>query len=218
MKRITIHAIFIYAFFGTTMMLTSCDDDLETDDLAPFFNLEFINQTAINSLTPLIDSLDTSITSITDSLSFLDSLTNAGDTRDFTDNIEALTTTRTLLSANRTEAQSLLDDAESGLLLINSIATFEGDEPRVFQDSASEYTLPLNANANSSIFRISIGNMIYTLETEYERNTIVKERSVIVEALNFNVIEEGTSFNNVTLVCQDTVNCTSNEATVTLFF
>lgn len=211
-------SFFVVSICLICSFFVACDDELETDDIAPFFNLIFINQTAIDSLSPLVEGFESELTSINDSLSVLDSLTNAGDTRDFTANIAALTASRTSITGQLTDSQSLLTDAENGNLLINSVATLTGSGTRVFEDSLTEYTLPLNASANSSLYRISIGNAVYSLETEYERNTLVQERSVIIEALNFNIIEEGTSFNDFTLVCGDTVNCTSNEATVTLFF
>lgn len=206
------------AFVTSVLLLAACDNELETENIAPFFNLKFINKTLIDSLEPIIEDLDTQIDTIDSRLSNLDSLINAGDMRDFTDSIAGLTESRTTLSASLSEAQASFDDAEDGLVLINSVATFEGDEARVFEDSMSDYTLPLNAAANSSLYRISLGGIIYTLETEYTRNTVVRERTVFVEALDFHVIEEGTSFLSSSLACGDSINCTSDEATVTLFF
>lgn len=218
MRRMYRPIVFVFFVVSTSLLLMSCDDELDTDGLAPFFRLEFINQTLSNSIEPIVADLNEQIDLIDSSIVILDSITNSEDPRDFTDSISQLNETRSLLIDERTENQDILDDIDEGLVLINSVAVFGGDSVLTFEDSLSSYAFQLNPNTNSSFYRISLGGTIYDLEAEYTRNTVVRERSVRVEALNFKIIDEGTSFIDFAVNNSDTINFSSNEATVTLFF
>lgn len=197
-------------------LVSSCEDnDLETRGIDPFFRIQFINQSRINALDIRIANIDTRIGIIDDSLGLLDTL-NIGI--DFTADIERLNTEKTNLNAQKSDFNSTKGIIASGSLVVNSITSPSGIDPKLPGiDSANLFSIPLNPAEDVSDYDISIAGTVYDLQASYTRNTIIDQRTVIVEALDLSL-----SSNSLEIVLpieyQDSLSNKSNDAIVTVLF
>jgi len=210
-------SIILLAFICPYLWLAvACEDsELETDNADPFMRIVFINQDSLEALTELIADIDADIKIIDDSLAVLAPLNENGD---FDENIASLNSQKTTINNEKTDYNTTIAIIRRGSVAVSSINSPEGINTIVPPvDSAEVFTVPLNSGADFSNFVISLDGELYNLEATYSRSTIVRQRTVIVEANNLKVMSE--DFNDVVPLCKDSAEtCTSNETTVTLYF
>ena len=202
--------------FSYAWLAVACEDaELETENIDPFMRVVFINDDSLQTLTGLVADLDISILELTNRL---DSLDTVNVDNQFDSLISVLDSTRDVSNSERAGFTTTISVIERGSVSISSITSPEGVNPLLpSPDSTEVFIFPLNAGANFSNFVVSLDGRFYTLETTYERSTLMEQRTIIVEANNLRVTSD--DFNDVSLLCRDSANtCISNETTVTLYF
>ncbi len=209
--------IFLTWLFGYAWLAVACEDaELDTENIDPFMRVVFINDDSLQVLNLLVADIDTTVADIT---GVLDSLDTVNVDNQFDSLISALDSTRRILNRDRNGFATTISDIQSGSVMISSITSPDGVTPLIPPvDSAEVFVFPLNAGADFSNFVVSLDGRFYTLETTYERSTLMEQRTVIVEASNLIVTSD--DFDSLTQQCLDTATttCISNETVVTLYF
>jgi len=217
MKKAT--DILLILILGCLSIISCEDDTLEIDGLSPKIEARFINNDSLAKVNAAIAVIDTTLEDIEDSVAYLDSLILAGDPTDFSDNFQSLNIMESQLNDDKSDLQSVRSTIISGEVYIESIAgtggtdEIEFDDPR---DSNSVFNLPLNVNADISQFLILIQDTQYSVTFNYERDTLVREGNIFIEASNIKLVGF-TALDSVRFPC-DTLNCKSFEARATLYF
>lgn len=195
--------------------MEACDEaEPEIRGIDPFFKIRFINADSINSLNIIIDEIDTRVDIIDDSLALLDTLNNGTD---FTEDITRLTIEKALINSEKSEFNRTISLIETGSVVVNSITSTSGIDAKIPGiDSTTLFSVPLNPAADFSDFEISLGGKLFDLQTKYTRNTVTKERTVIVEALDLEL--SSTLFESLLLEYEDTLSNNSIDAVVTAYF
>ncbi|MTI22915.1 hypothetical protein E1176_17920 [Fulvivirga sp. RKSG066] len=214
MKRFTDVLLVVLLSLGA---LVACEDnELEIDGKTPSIRAKFINADSLNYLDSVTTILSAQITDIDDSVFILDSLVQAGDSTDYTQNFETLEDLKSELSAERSDFNQIKTLINSGDVKLDLITGFGAEAELLFEDSATAYRLPLNINSDISEFLIKIENMSHGVSFIYDRDTVVAEGKIFIEATNIKVRDINV-FDSVRFPC-DTLNCNSNEASITLYF
>ena len=130
---------------------------------------------------------------------FIDGLT---DLRGTAENLtEALSALRIVLSRQ-------ISDQENGLVLIDRLLNVDSNLDSIFQDSAANYSLPLNFTSNLAEYYISINGITDTLELGYDLfDEIDPDHRVLRRAQNIEV--KSHSFDSLVISC-DSVNFDCN--------
>ena len=214
MKNITDILLFLsFSFF----VLISCqEEELKIENLSPSVRAKFVNADSLSQLDSLIIDIDTLIAMNTDSAARLDTLIVNGDSTDYSANFESLDDESDSLKSRRSFFNSVKTKINSGLLLVDRITGVGAEELTFDGDSLTRFNLPLDVNANFSEVFIEIEGILYTVSFTYQRDTVVSEGVIRIEANNLN-ISTTTGFDSIYFFC-DTVNCNANEASATFFF
>ncbi|TRX61711.1 hypothetical protein FNH22_02725 [Fulvivirga sp. M361] len=204
------------AFLSLCVLIValSCEDtEPEIDNIDPFLNIVFINGDSLDQLNALIEEIDLTVKDIDDTIAILalDSVI------DRTETIDSLNEEKAALNTTKSAFNLTVTDIESGSVRVFGISSPAGINPIIpSPDSAEIFRIPLNPAEDISEFEISLEGQQYDLKATYERNTVVEQRTVIVEAFLTDVISESLE---ITYICQDSsTTCTSNETTVTARF
>jgi len=213
-KNITdILLFFCFAFF----VFISCEEqELEIDNLSPSVSAKFVNADSLQKLDVLIADINEQIAQITDSSEVLDSLIDSGDPIDYSANFESLDDKEDSLKSAKSTYNSVKTTINSGLLLVDQITGSGADALTFDGDSLTGYNLPLDVRSDFSELLIEIQGNAYSVNFSYQRDTILAEGAIIIEANNLNIVN-ATGFDSVYFFC-DTINCNSNEASATFFF
>ncbi len=217
MKNLSIIILLIPFFY----LVTACEDaELETQNIDPFVRIQFINGDSLSTLSNIVANINAEISNIDDSLNLLDSLIrldtlNTGP--DFTENIERLNNNLNELNSEKSEFDVIIDVIESGSLVVSSISSPSGIS-RILPgiDSLEVFRLPLDPSEDISLFDISLAGTVYDLQVAYERNTVVEQRTVIVQALD--LVANSNAFDSLFLDYTDTLSNNSNDAIITAYF
>ncbi len=131
--------------------------------------------------------------------------------------MERLNDEKTNISADKTDLNSTKTLIESGSVVVNSITSPFGVEailPGI--ERATLFSIPLDPSENISNYQISLAGMLYDLEARYRTNTLVEQRTVIVQALDLSVTS--SSFDVQFIEYQDSLSNNSTDAIVTVHF
>lgn len=200
------------------LLTFSCEEnEPEIMGIEPFFNIRFINQDSISKLDNSIDLINDELQNIADSLVAIDSLENNNEDANYTANKESLNDQKKLLTTDRTNLNKIITLIKTGKVKISSLKGQNSAGTITYQDSLTSYNFPLNTHADFSRFIITIADIDYSLDVLYSRETVEQERDVLIKALNFDVIEYA-GFDSVKISQRDSINYSSNEATVTAYF
>jgi len=199
------------------LCLASCgDDELEVDTITPTVKAKFINGDSLQKVKTLITEINAEITAIDDSVAALETLIDEGDETDYTENFLSLDEKRDELTTEKSSVTKIKTTIESGDVFIQKISGTGAIGEITFTDSSTSYSLPLNVNADISDFLIQINDTEYGVSLSYERDTLLKEGFIAIEANQIKLIEF-SAFDSVKFPC-DTLNCKSYEASATLYF
>ena len=200
------------------LMCMSCQhEDPEITGLAPYFRVKFINQGSIDILEDSIALVDKALEDISDSLTVIDSLEIIYDTLDLSVNKESLSDLRQIFNEKKTGYNSSISLINSGKMKVQKIEGDDGSGTISYSDSLTLYKIPLNPNTDFSRFYIYIEGSEYSIDTRYERNTIEDNRNIIIQATNFEVLDQ-SGFRDLSISNSDSVNLTSDGATIVAYF
>ena len=104
-------------------LLFCCEEpNISTDRLDPAIRATFIDIDSITSMGRTIDSINTQISAINDSLFVIDSLIEAGDQTDYDDIIAGLESDKDDLADERTDVSAQLTEVSQGNIRSNRIS------------------------------------------------------------------------------------------------
>lgn len=175
-----------------------------------------MNQDSLNQLTTELSSLNAQIKDIDDSVKAINTLIAGGDQTDYTDIKDSLSDQKEALTAEKNKVNSTIKVIKSGKIGIDKLSAEGSASDILYEDSLTSYKFPLNSNADFSRIFVTIGDSIYTVDASYTRETIVKERAVVIKANQFEIVN--VTFDSVKISQPDSTNFSSNEATATLYF
>ncbi|UII30136.1 hypothetical protein LVD17_17720 [Fulvivirga ulvae] len=217
MKKIT---DILLALTLATLALTaiSCEEnEPEITGIEPFFRVKFINQDSISKLNDSLAIINAELKGIADSLVVIDTLENRDEDADYTANKEALNAYKKALTEGKTDVNAIITLINSGKVYVTSLEAQNGIATLIYEDSLTLYRFPLNTNADFSRFIVTIDRQEYSLDAYYTRETIEEERYIVIKAYNFD-IRDYAGFDSLKISQPDSINYSSNEATVTAYF
>ncbi len=105
----------------------------------------------------------------------------------------------------------------NGEVLVDSVVNLANGNSIKYEDSASQYSIPLNFNDTISEYQIVLGGNEYRLSLTHENITSVDtRRNIIIEILNFKVIDH--QFDSIAPVKCLTEDCSVQDETLTCYF
>ncbi|MEX2336794.1 MAG: hypothetical protein WD555_05945 [Fulvivirga sp.] len=214
----TLNILFLLSFGFLALLTLSCEEnEPEISGIEPYFNVKFINQDSLEQLDQRITIINALIKDVNDSLKRIEAeIAGDGDEIDYTALMDTLNFKKDSLNTHKTFFNTVIATIKSGRVQITSLTADGGAGEIIYQDSLNDYRFPLNTHADSSLFFITIADETDTLKATYSRHTIVKERAVYIEAINFNITDD--TFNDLKIRQSDSTNFSSDEATVTVYF
>jgi len=216
MKKAT--DILLILILGCLTIISCEDDTIEIEGLSPKIEAKFINNDSLVKVNAAISIINDELAIISDSIDYLDSVILAGDPTDYSENFQSLNTMESQLDSEKSDLQAIRSTINAGEVYVQRIAGTGGSGEVVFDigDSNRVFNLPLNINANNSEFLIYIQNNQYSIAFSYERDTLVRESRIFIEASDIKLVDF-TALDSVDFPC-DTLNCKSFEASATLYF
>jgi len=216
MKKVT--DIILISIIATLAFISCEDNTLEIQGLSPKIKAKFINNDSLQGVLLTIQANNQELTNVRDSITELDALIAGGDQTDYAANFESLNTQEDSLLDVRQFLNQLRNVILNGEIYIQKIAGTGGDGEVIYEigDSLQVFDLPLNINSSNSEFLITIEDTEYGIAFTYDRDTVVKEGSVVIEANNIKLLNF-SGLDSVSFPC-DTLNCKSFEARATLYF
>lgn len=217
MKKFT-DILLVFALATLALTTLSCEEnEPEIMGIEPFFRIRFINQDSLSKLNDSIEVINAELKGIADSLVVIDTLENRDEDADFSANKEALNTYKKELNENKTDLNKIITLIQSGKVHISSLEGQNSAATLYYEDSLTSYRFPLNTNADFSRFIVTIDDQQYSLDAYYTRKTVEEERSIVIKAYDFNILDY-TQFDDLKISQQDSTNYSSNEAIVTAYF
>lgn len=155
------------------------------------------------------------ISEVSGRLDFIDSLENAGDPTDYTEE-------KNRLDNQLDSLQLIRDDLSSGISLLNNgnikldfVSALGSPGQITYENARLVYGLPLNSRTSSSTFIVAYGSFSGEATFDYEMETLYEERMVRLRGRNIDLISH--TFDSVKVNCNaDT--CTTDEILVTFYF
>ncbi|MBL6446780.1 hypothetical protein JMN32_10685 [Fulvivirga sp. 29W222] len=217
MKKIT-DILLMLALAILALATVSCEEnEPEITGIEPSFKIRFINQDSISKLNDSISIINADLQEIADSLVVIDTLESRDENADYTANKEALNTYKKELNQDKSDLTKIINLINSGKVHLTSLEGQNGVGTLIYEDSLTLYRFPLNTNADFSRFIMTIDGNEYSLDTYYTRETVEEERYIVIKAYNFE-IRDYSRFDSLKISQRDSINYSSNEATVTAYF
>lgn len=213
-NTVTIISLLALALF---MSLTGCEEtSLEVGRAEAFFKVKFINRDSLVSLNSHINVVNGQIRAINDSLNAIEQREENGDETDYSEMIDSLNLKKDSLDAAKIHFNEVIATINSGKIQIDRLTAEGGAGDITFRDSLTLFHFPLNSNADSSQYFVTIEDETDTIMVTYARETVVAERRVEINAYNFKIIDH--TFDDLEITQSDSTNLPSNEATATFYF
>ncbi|UII24630.1 hypothetical protein LVD15_15000 [Fulvivirga maritima] len=218
--------IFVIGVIALLGLLSCEEEEIDLKNTSPYFNLQFMHASRDTILGDSIAFLSDSVTNISDSIRSLDSLIEAGDTTDYSEAKRKLNDKRDSVNDNISHYNSIRSILASGEVQVSQIVGVgTTSQPLFFTDSTTNYRLPLNPNADTSMFRVTLtrnddsgGDITFNIFTSYTRERKIEERKVKVLAYNFQVIRKDDSYDSLSQEQEDSTNFASNDYTAIINF
>ena len=202
------------------VLLTSClsacveDPPVEISGEAVIRSV-FIPQDSINKLEirqvlnfELIDD-------VTDDLDRIDSLENAGDPFDYTQEKLLLNESLDSLEDAGSTLSSNISRLGRGNIQLDFISALGADKEIIYETTRSFYGLPLNSNALDVTFLVGYGTYMEEATVSYQLESLFEERIVRQRGFDLNLVNY--TFDSVKVQCSaDT--CTTDEILYTFYF
>ncbi len=208
--------------FLTAMGIISCvDDNIQPEEVEPYISVKFINNRSLDTLTVSLADIKAKINTITKRITAIDAMT---DKTPFLDEKDSLNKVKTSLTAEQTEVNNKISKLKNGYVKLTTLQSVGGISPISKLDSTGTNEFPLNSNATKSRFittiRLSDTNLearLDTIEFEYTLDTIFVENAIRISAIWPKVTYY--SFDSVSnILCKDSITCTSNNASLTIYY
>ncbi|HNP18475.1 MAG TPA: hypothetical protein PKL31_08590 [Fulvivirga sp.] len=208
--------------FLTVMGVISCvDDNIQPEEAEPYISVKFINNRSLDTLNVLLAAIKADIAVITKRITAIDAMT---DKTPFLAEKDSLNKVKASLTTEQTEVNNKINKLKKGYVKLTTLQSLGGSSPITKLDSTGTNEFPLNSNATKSRFfttiRLSDDNLesrLDTIEFEYTLDTLFVENTIRISAQWPKVTYY--SFDSVSNIsCKDSITCTSNDASLTIYY
>ncbi|UXX78025.1 hypothetical protein N7E81_11715 [Reichenbachiella carrageenanivorans] len=238
MKKKSIGILLMYAL--AVVFFVACEEEVEPLISDPSVSIFFLNKDSLDQVNVIIDSLseeqvkyDTVITNLETSADQLvdrlivitDSIANGGDLDQEREQIihdldtlnlylTGIEREDSVVNATKSGWNSTAATISSGFLKVTSIENTKKRRSIVYEESSSNWKLPLDMRANDVDLDIKIADRTYRLAVGYSRSTVTDEKNkVIIRTSDFEIIS--TTFNSASVTCGD---CIDSQTTIYVEF
>jgi hypothetical protein len=173
----------VFTLFSALLTLAACEEpNINTSRLDPAIRATFIDTDSIINMEASIAEINSEISLINDRLDVIDSLIDAGDPTDYTEEIDSLELAEEELFSERTEVNTQLNEVSKGNILIEQVTATRADEDIFFDESRSVYRLPLDPANSVTEYFILYNGRINTATFNYTTDTVLTNRTVKIIA------------------------------------
>lgn len=239
------YLVVLGVWIGIAYGCDPCDDCGEALVYDPTVNVVFVNQDSINQLEVIVDDNKDSITNLkswktdladtisnlNDTIDALEELIDNGNTSyqtqlDYFESIldsagvvrDSVTSYISQIQSINSDLNSLITLMENGKLQLTQVILLDNNTELVYEDSQKTFALPLLLGTvgeyGESSYEITIVDTTFNLYFSYETYESIDEARVArVRARDLTVLDNDTVSVNCT-----TIECISDETTITVYF